>query len=172
MTKKLLLFFCLLTAALTLSSCGGRADRKERTVRVVLEEGDGFTAPESVFDLPSGTDLSVRIAPEEGWQVTGCDYEGALLETDPEGQILLTLPGHIGYRQVDRILQRLPSYDFIHGHMINIDPDPLCGQSNLDLRRMYESAITDVVLLIRRFLPAVHGKKPWPALMDHDFESC
>ena len=86
--------------------------------------------------------------------------------------VLLALPGRIGYRQVDRILQRLPSYDFIHGHMINIDPDPLCEQSNLDLRRMYESAIADAVLLIRRFLPAVHGKKPWPALMDHDFESC
>ena len=83
-----------------------------------------------------------------------------------------TLPGHIGYRRVDRILQRLPSYDFIHGHMINLDPDPLCEQSNRDLRRMYESAISDAVLLIRRFLPAVHGKKPWPALMDHDFESC
>ena len=56
--------------------------------------------------------------------------------------------------------------------MINLDPNPLCDQSSRDLRRMYESAISDAVLLIRRFLPAVHGKKPWPALMDHDFESC
>ena len=86
--------------------------------------------------------------------------------------VLLTLPGRIGYRQVDWILQHLPSYDFIHGHMINLDPDPLCEQSNRDLRRMYESAIADAVLLIRRFLPAIHGKKPWPALMEHDFESC
>ena len=85
---------------------------------------------------------------------------------------LLTLPGRISYRHVDRLLQRLPSYDFIHSHMINLDPNPLCEQSNRDLRRMYESAISDAVLLIRRFLPAVHGKKPWPALMDHDFESC
>ena len=86
--------------------------------------------------------------------------------------VLLTLPGRIGYRLVDRILQRLPSYDFIHGHMINLDSNPLCDQSNLDLRRKYDSAIADAVLLIRRFLPAVHGKKPWPAIMEHDFESC
>ena len=109
MTKKLLLFFCLLTAALTLSSCGGRADRKERTVRVVLEEGDGFTAPESVFDLPSGSDLSIRISPEEGWQVAGCDYEGALLETDPEGQVLLTLPG-VRYTRTVKILAEKDPY--------------------------------------------------------------
>ena len=56
--------------------------------------------------------------------------------------------------------------------MINLDPNPLCDQSNLDLRRKYDSAIADAVLLIRRFLPAVHGKKPWPAIMEHDFESC
>ena len=109
MTKKLLLFFCLLTAALALSSCGGRADRKERTVRVVLEEGDGFTAPESVFDLPSGSDLSIRISPEEGWQVAGCDYEGALLETDPEGQVLLTLPG-VRYTRTVKILAEKDPY--------------------------------------------------------------
>lgn len=85
--------------------------------------------------------------------------------------ILLTLPGHLGYRRVDRILQRLPSYGFIHGHMINLDPNPLCARSNSDLRQKYEDAISDACLLIRGFAPAVKGKKEWPALMDFDFES-
>ena len=85
--------------------------------------------------------------------------------------ILLTLPGHIGYRQVDRILQRLPSYSFIHGHMINLDPDPLCEQSNTDLRQKYEDAVSDAVLLIRGFIPALRGRKEWSSLMDYDFES-
>ena len=108
MRPRILLSLCLLCGALVLSSCGGHADRKERTVRVVLEEGDGFTAPESVFDLPSGSDLSVRISPEEGWQVTGCDYEGALLETESEGQILLTLPGVRYTRTVQVHAQKNP----------------------------------------------------------------
>ena len=85
--------------------------------------------------------------------------------------LLLTLPGRIGYRQIDRLLQRLSSYDFIHGHMINLDPNPLCEKSNRDLRERYEGAIGDACLLIRSFLPAVRGKKPWPSLIDYDFES-
>ena len=84
--------------------------------------------------------------------------------------VLLTLPGHIGYRQVDRLLKHLPSYDFIHGHMINLDPNPLCEQSNRNLRKMYEKAIADACLLIRCFLPVLRGKKSWPSIIDFDFE--
>ena len=85
--------------------------------------------------------------------------------------ILLTIPGRVGYRQVDRMLQRLSSYEFIHGHMINLDPNPLCEQSNRDLRKRYEDAVRDACLFIRSFLPAVRGQKQWPLLMDHNFES-
>ena len=85
--------------------------------------------------------------------------------------VLLTLPGHLGYRRVDRILQRLPSYDFIHGHLINLEPDPLCNESSQVLVRRYEDAVADACLLIRGLLPALRGKKQWSALMDYDFES-
>ena len=85
--------------------------------------------------------------------------------------LLLTLPGRLGYQWVDRILQRLPSYEFIHGHMINLEPDPLCAQSNLDLRKIYENAIEDACLFIRNFVPAVRGRKEWSPLMDDNFES-
>ena len=55
--------------------------------------------------------------------------------------------------------------------MINLDPNPLCSQSNSDLRKRYEDAVRDAVILIRGFLPAVRGKKEWSPLMDLDFES-
>ena len=55
--------------------------------------------------------------------------------------------------------------------MINLDPNPLCDRSNSDLRQKYEGAVSDAVLLIRSFLPAVRGKKKWPTQMDNDFES-
>lgn len=83
---------------------------------------------------------------------------------------LLTLPGRLGYRRVDRLLRRLPSYGFIHGHMINLDPDPLCEQSSRELRQRYEDAVGEACLLIRSLLPAVRGRKQWPPLMDFDFE--
>ena len=109
MLRKALLSLCLLGTALFLSSCGRPSSEESRMVRVVLEEGEGFTAPESVFDLPAGSDVSARIVPAEGWQVTGCDYEGALLETDPEGQILLTLP-EVRYTRAVRVLAEKNPY--------------------------------------------------------------
>ena len=59
----------------------------------------------------------------------------------------------------------------IHGHMINIDPNPMCAQSNIDLRQRYKDAIDDACLLLRVFLPALKKQKPWPSLMDYDFLS-
>ena len=55
--------------------------------------------------------------------------------------------------------------------MINLDSNPLCDQSNSDLRKRYEGAVRDAVILIRGFLPAVRGKKEWSPLMNLDFES-
>ena len=91
--------------------------------------------------------------------------------------LLLTMPGRIGYRQVDSLLKHLPAYPMIHGHMINIDPNPLCAQSNIDLRQRYKDAIEDARFLLRVFLPALKQEKPWPSLIDYDFlsmpaESC
>ena len=68
------------------------------------------------------------------------------------------------------LLRRLPAYPLIHGHMINLDPNPLCGESNRVLRRLYEEAIPDACLFIRDFLPAMRGERPWPAGMQEDFE--
>ena len=85
--------------------------------------------------------------------------------------LLLSMPGRIGYRQVDNFLKHFPAYPLIHGHMINMDPNPLCVQSNIDLRHRYKDAIEDACLLLRVFLPALRKQKPWPSLMDYDFLS-
>ena len=109
MRPRILLSLCLLCGVLSLSCCAGPSAPESRTVRVVLEEGEGFIPGQSVFDLPAGGDVRVRIAPREGWQITGCDYEGALLETDPEGQVLLTLPG-VRYTRTVKILAEKNPY--------------------------------------------------------------
>ena len=83
---------------------------------------------------------------------------------------LLALPGRIAYRPIDALLRHLPAYPLIHGHMINLDPKPLCEESNADLRRLYEEAVPDACLFIRSFLPAVRGEIPWPAEMQDNFE--
>ena len=84
---------------------------------------------------------------------------------------LLTLPGKLGYRRIDSLLRRLPSYEFIHGHMINLDPNPLCNESNGVLRERYEGAIKDACVLVKSFLPALRGRRQWPVIMDYNFES-
>lgn len=138
--------------------------------RILLEE-DGLN--------PVRTNLAAHIhASRRAAEVIAPYFPGASETEILEGirslagfNLLLTLPGLIGYRLVDRVLRLLPSYDFIHGHMINLDPDPLCEESNVELRKRYEDAITDACFLIRRFLPALRGKKEWPAMLDYDFES-
>ena len=138
--------------------------------RILLEE-DGLD--------PVRTNLAAHIhASDRAADVIAPYFPGAAKKEILSGikglswfNILLTLPGHLGYRRVDRILQYMPKYSFIHGHMVNLDPNPLCEQSNQDLRKRYEDAVGDACLLIRSFLPVLKGKKKWPDLMDHDFES-
>ena len=138
--------------------------------RILLEE-DGLN--------PVSTNLAAHIHPSRrAAKVIAPYFPGASEKEVLAGirslagfNLLLTIPGRIGYRMVDRVLQRLPSYDFIHGHMINLDPDPLCDQSNPDLRKRYADAVADACFLIRRFLPALRGRKEWPSLLDYDFES-
>ena len=138
--------------------------------RILLEE-DGID--------PVRTNLAAHIhASRKAAEVISLYFPGASQKEIHEGvrslwgfNLLLTLPGHLGYRMVDRVLQRLSAYDFIHGHMINLDPDPLCEQSNRDLRERYENAISDACLLIRSYLPSLRGKRQWPAVMDYDVES-
>ena len=138
--------------------------------RVLLEE-DGVD--------PIRTNLAAHIhASRRAAELIAPYFPGASQEKVLSGirglwffNVLLTIPGRVGYRQVDRLLTHLPKYDKIHGHMINLDPNPLCEQSNEDLRRRYEGAVRDACLLIRSFLPAVRGRREWPGIMDDDFES-
>lgn len=138
--------------------------------RVLLEE-DGAD--------PIRTNLAAHIhASRRAAEVIAPYFPGASLREVLSGirglslfNTLLTIPGRVGYRQVDRLLAHLPGYGLIRGHMINLDPNPLCEQSNEDLRGRYEGAVKDACLLIRSFLPAVRGHREWPDIMDDDFES-
>jgi hypothetical protein len=55
--------------------------------------------------------------------------------------------------------------------MINLDPNPLCNESNGVLRKRYEGAIKDACVLVKSFLPALRGRRQWPVIMDYNFES-
>ena len=154
-------------------AAGGEVSHEE-----IESELDRILLVEDGID-PIRRNLAARIHPSRrAAKVVSAYFPGASEQEVLKGirslwefNLLLTLPGHLGYRRVDRLLQKLPSYRFIHGHMINLDPNPLCSQSNSDLRQKYQDAIRDAALLIRRFLPAVRSKKKWPSLMDYDFES-
>lgn len=144
----------------------------------IESEFDRFLLVEDGAD-PIRSNLAAHIhASRRAANVISAYFPGASEKVILEGifslwgfNLLLTLPGHLGYRRVDRLLQKLPAYNLIHGHMVNLDPNPLCARSSSDLRRKYEDAVSDAAHLIREFLPALRGKKEWSPLMDYDFES-
>ena len=78
-------------------------------VRVVLEEGEGFRASQSVFDLPAGGDVRALLYPEKDWEITGCDYDGALMERSAEGSFTLTLPS-VSYTRAVRVTAQKNPY--------------------------------------------------------------
>lgn len=59
---------------------------------VVLEEGEGFTAPSYAARTAPGGELRFEIRPEDGYTVTGADFAGCALERQPGGGVTLILP--------------------------------------------------------------------------------
>ncbi|MBQ3393189.1 MAG: zinc dependent phospholipase C family protein [Lachnospiraceae bacterium] len=84
---------------------------------------------------------------------------------------LLTVPGRAGYRRVDALLQHLPQYPFIHGHLINLDPDPDCEEAVRRMRAQYDAAVSEAVSLILSFVPAAEGRRKWPDTAAYNFLS-
>lgn len=60
---------------------------------VVLEEGEGFTAPSYAAQSAPGGELRFALRPEDGYTVTGADFDGCVLEREPGGGVTLVLPG-------------------------------------------------------------------------------
>ncbi len=90
--KKAALF--LMTALLLcLFGCQAEAEApKPFPCRVVLEEGDGFTARSYAAQTVPGGELRFDLQPKDGYTVTGADYDGCALEREPEGGVTLILP--------------------------------------------------------------------------------
>lgn len=88
MRRTIILCVCL---SMLLSACGQRMNNPERTVRVVLEEGDGFAAEERVFDGSAGGTFRIKVIPFEDWEIEGCDYPGATCATDDDDAVEITL---------------------------------------------------------------------------------
>ena len=77
----------LFALSLLLCACEA-APQSPQTVRLVLEQGEGFTAESYVRTVRRGEDAVFRIAPQPGYAVLGADCDGA---TYQDGA--LTLPG-------------------------------------------------------------------------------
>ena len=84
-----LLFFCL---PAYLTGCAAFSADETRYIQLVVEEGPGYHIDGRIYQIPAGTELSFLVTPLDGWSVTGCDYEGAVLETVEGGSVRITLP--------------------------------------------------------------------------------
>lgn len=116
-TKALL---CLIAGIIFLP---GKAALAERMCRVVLEESDVFTAPAMSAQIPAGSDCAFGITPNEGWMLTGCDYDGAtIIPTDNGDGVTLCLP-HIRYSTVVSLQALMSSRSIIYEGNGGLTPD-------------------------------------------------
>ena len=90
--KKAALF--VMTALLfALPGCQARTEAPELfPCRVVLEEGEGFTAQTYTGQTAPGGELRFALMPEDGYTIAGADFDGCALEREPGGGVTLVLP--------------------------------------------------------------------------------
>lgn len=85
--------FVMTALLLCLSGCAaGEAAAEPFLCRVVLEEGEGFTAQTYTGQTAPGRELRFALQPEDGYTVTGADFGGCALERTPGGGVTLVLP--------------------------------------------------------------------------------
>ena len=85
--------FVMAALLLPLLGCKSESGAPEpRLCRVVLEEGEGFTARSYTAQTAPGGELRFALQLEDGYTVTGADFGGCALEREPGGGITLVLP--------------------------------------------------------------------------------
>lgn len=90
--KKAVLFV-MAVLLFALPGCQAGADTPNPfPCRVVLEEGEGFTAQTYTGQTAPGGELRFALTPEDGYTVTGADFDGCTLEREPGGGVTLVLP--------------------------------------------------------------------------------
>lgn len=90
MKKRWALWLALL---LVLSACaGGEPPRRTFPLRLVLEEGEGFTADRYTALCAPGDSLTFHLREAEGYRILSCDHENATLARTAEGVTLRIAP--------------------------------------------------------------------------------
>lgn len=86
--------FVMAVLLLCLSGCRAGAQAPGAfPCRVVLEEGEGFTAQSYAAQTAPGGEVRFSIRPEDGYAVAGADFDGYALEREPGGGVALVLSG-------------------------------------------------------------------------------
>lgn len=91
----------LLFLVISLSACG-RQEKTISLVRIVLEDGEGFTAKQQVYDVEAGSSLTIPFTVEPGYEVQTCSYPDYEIEEGPDESSLLVL-AHVRYATRIRI---------------------------------------------------------------------
>lgn len=87
------LLFVMAALLFALSGCQiGEKTPEPFLCHVVLEEGEGFTAQSYAGQTAPGGELRFALMPEDGYTVTGADFDGCTLEREPGGGVTLVLP--------------------------------------------------------------------------------
>lgn len=85
--------FVMTALLLCLPGCAAGEAAEPFPCRVALEEGEGFTAQTYTGQTAPGGELRFALTPEDGYTVTGADFDGCTLEREPGGGVTLVLPG-------------------------------------------------------------------------------
>lgn len=109
--------FLMAALLFALSGCRAEAEPAEPFLcRVVLEEGEGFTAQSYTGQTSPGGELRFTLRPEDGYAVTGADFDGCTLEREPGGGVTLVLP-EVRWSTVVRLeVARLDTALFYHAN--------------------------------------------------------
>lgn len=84
---------------------------------------------------------------------------------------LLRCP-HLSKRIViEGALRLAGKYDSLHGHIINLHPDPRCRGTNCHLIQLYETALPEAAEMISTFKACARGERSWPSIYDDNFVS-
>lgn len=92
-TVKKAALFVMAALLLCLFGCRAGAESPEPFFcHVVLEEGEGFTAESYTAQIAPGEEVRFDLRPENGYTVTGSDFDGCILERTLGGGVTLVLP--------------------------------------------------------------------------------
>lgn len=128
---------------------------------------------------PLRADLAGHIRPDRrNAQVIARYFEGARPQQIDEAlhemvlaHDLLRCPAPAKRAAVEGALRLTGKYDSLHGHIINLRPDPRCRDINAHLLRLYASALSEAAEMIDTFLPCARGVRDWPSVYDDNFVS-